>query len=81
MNTTIIQADAIPVCPYCKHENDALSGNGAPRDGDIAVCLYCLGPAIIETEPSISLRKPKPGTEQKNVDEIMEDLRLLPVKD
>ena len=46
------------LCPYCFEVCTAVTGNGKPSPGDVAVCGYCLQVSLFDE--NLSRRKPTP---------------------
>lgn len=69
--TTIVMQAQIPVCPYCEANNNALSGNSKPRNGDIAICYTCCRASVIKVNP-VRLLKPRNRKEARWCDEALE---------
>ena len=60
------ETESPPTCPYCLRTNEALTGDGFPINGDLAICASCLQCSIIEIEPVFLLRKAKNEHERRD---------------
>jgi hypothetical protein len=45
-------------CPTCSKKLDASNGPGAPEEGDLSVCAYCL--TMLRYGPGLALRELRP---------------------